>query len=63
MGGVHPHVRIPFPYLWNRWAHCAEIKWVVSDQVAVRFIQVISWTVAVVYFGVCHDAMTSCHTP
>ena len=39
------HVRTPFPLPGNSWAHCADIKWVVSDQVAVRFIQVISWVV------------------
>ena len=38
------HIRTPFPYLLaNRWVHCAEIWWVVSDPVAMRFMQVIGW--------------------
>ena len=37
------HVRTPFPYLGNRWAHCAEIWWVVRDPVAMCFMQVFGW--------------------
>ena len=44
MGGVHLHVRTsapPFPYLGNRWAHYAEIWYVVRYLVTMRFMQVI----------------------
>ena len=35
--------RIPFLYLGNRWAPCAEIWWVVRNPVAMRFMQDIGW--------------------
>ena len=38
-GGVHLHVRTPFPYLWNGWSDSAEIWYVVRDQSAGQFIQ------------------------
>ena len=39
-GGVHPHVRTPFPYHWNGWTDWAEIWCVVRDTLAMRFAQV-----------------------
>ena len=37
------HVRTPFPYLGNRWVHCAEIWWVIRVPVAMCFMQVFGW--------------------
>ena len=38
-GGVHLHVRTPFPHLGNDWTDCAEIWYVARDQLARQFTQ------------------------
>ena len=39
-GGIHLHMRTPFPYLGNDWTHCAEIWYVVRGPLVMGFTQV-----------------------
>ena len=38
-GGVHMHVRTPFPYLGNGWTDCVETWYVVRGPLVMRFLQ------------------------